>query len=133
MRPTLRAAPLRPLTPPRPALRARLALLALLALAGALGSDAALAQKGEPLPVVPPPPPEMAPFDAALEPQVTIRKQGPDTVEEFRIQGRLYMMKVTPAHGVPYYLVDEKGDGSMVRRDTLDSRLFVPMWVIKRF
>jgi len=107
--------------------------LAAAALLAGLLAPPALAQKGEPLPAVPPPPPEMAPFDAALEPQVTIRKQGADTVEEFRVQGRLYMMKVTPSHGVPYYLVDEKGDGSMVRRDTLDSRLFVPMWVIKRF
>ncbi|HMY07462.1 MAG TPA: DUF2782 domain-containing protein, partial [Accumulibacter sp.] len=34
----------------------------------------------QPLPAVPPPPPEMAPFDAALEPEVTIRKRDGETV-----------------------------------------------------
>lgn len=100
-----------------------------------LAASAALAQspKLEPLPAVPPPPPEMVPFDAALEPQVTIRKRDNETVEEFRIAGRLYMIKVTPTHGVPYYLVDDRGDGNMVRRDTLDSGVRPPMWVIKEF
>lgn len=86
-----------------------------------------------PLPAVPPPPPEMAPLDAAIEPQVTIRTEGSDTVEEFRLQGRVYMMKVTPRHGTPYYLVDERGEGQFVRRDVLDGRLLVPLWVIKQF
>ena len=77
------------------------------------------AQSGKlvPLPDIAPPPPDMAPLDAALAPQVTIVQRGNDTVEEFRLQGRLYMIKVTPPHGVPYYLIDEKGDGQMIRRD----------------
>ena len=28
------------------------------------------------------------------------------------------MIKVTPAHGVPYYLVDREGDGKFTRDDT---------------
>ena len=108
----------------------RLTIAALL-----LASTAAIAQTTqlEPLPAVPPPPPEMLPFDAALEPQVTIKKRESDTVEEFRIAGRLYMIKVTPAHGVSYYLVDDRGDGNMVRRDSLDAGVRPPMWVIKEF
>ncbi|MFN3884612.1 MAG: DUF2782 domain-containing protein [Rhodocyclaceae bacterium] len=86
----------------------------------------------EPLPE-PPPPPAMV--DSPLEPQVTIRKQGEDKVEEYRINGRLYMVKVTPAHGTPYYLVDRKGDGSFVREETgvVDKGIAVPMWVIHSF
>lgn len=87
----------------------------------------------QPLPAVPPPPPEMAPFDAALEPQVTIKKRENDTVEEFRVGGKLYMIKVTPTHGVPYYLRDNQGDGNFSRMDTLDSRTSVPQWVIGTF
>lgn len=106
-------------------------------LAVALLAGSALAHAADPprmpLPAVPPPPPEMAPLDAAIEPQVTIRTEGSDTVEEFRLQGRVYMMKVTPRHGVPYYLIDERGEGQFVRRDTLDGRLLVPLWVIKQF
>lgn len=86
----------------------------------------------QPIPEPPPPPPEMS-LDPALEPQVTITKRGDDRVEEFRINGKLYMIKVTPAHGTPYYLIDEKGDGRMSRQESLDSGLRVPMWVIHKF
>ena len=41
--------------------------------------------------------------------------------------------EVTPPHGVPYYLVDERGDGRMTRQEPLDSGLRVPMWVIGTF
>ena len=71
--------------------------------------------------------------DAAEEPQVTIKKRGEDKVEEYRVNGRLYMIKVTPQHGVPYYLVDRKGGGQFTRLDALDSGFTVPMWVILGF
>lgn len=87
----------------------------------------------QPLPVVPPPPPEMVPFDEALEPQVTIKKRENDTVEEFRVQGKLYMVKVTPTHGAPYYLIDNQGDGNFSRMETMDTRTRVPQWVIGTF
>jgi hypothetical protein len=88
----------------------------------------------EPLPEPPPPPPGLI-DDATLEPKVTIRKQGEDKIEEFRINGRLYMIKVTPAHGKPYYLVDRKGNGNFVQEDTSvgDKGISVPMWVIHTF
>ena len=86
----------------------------------------------QPIPEPPPPPPSAA-LDPSLEPQVTITKRGADCVEEFRIKGKLYMIKVTPPHGVPYYLIDEKGDGKMSRQESLDSGLRVPMWVIGTF
>lgn len=77
-----------------------------------------------------PPPPSGSELDPALEPQVTIIKRGSDTVEEYRIGGKLYMLKVTPAHGVPYYLIDEKGDGKMTRQESLDFGLRPPLWSI---
>jgi hypothetical protein len=43
------------------------------------------------------------------------------------------MIKVTPSHGVPYYLMDENGGGVMTRYDSLDSGLRVPKWVIFSF
>lgn len=87
----------------------------------------------QPLPEPPPPPPGLA--DQALEPQVTIRKQGEDKVEEYRLNGRLYMIKVTPPHGKPYYLVDRKGNGSFTQEDSAvgDKGISVPMWVIHSF
>jgi len=86
----------------------------------------------QPIPEPPPPPPGME-LDPALEPQVTIIKRGTDTVEEYRIGGRLYMVKVTPPHGTSYYMVDHRGDGSFARQDGFDPGLRVPMWVIKQF
>jgi hypothetical protein len=112
--------------------RPTLAVFSLLAALCALPAGAQT-QKLEPLPAVPPPPPEMLPFDAALEPQVTIKKRDGETVEEFRSGGKLYMVKVTPDHGTPYYLVDERGDGAFIRRESLDKGLKPPMWIIKQF
>ena len=86
----------------------------------------------QPLPEAPPPPPGL--LDPSLEPQVTIIRRGQERVEEFRIKGKLYMVKVTPAgSSTPYYLVDEKGDGVMSRRESFESGVRVPMWVIGTF
>ena len=111
-----------------------LLIAALLALAGPAAAQAPAAKPPslQPVPEPPPPPPGLE-FDPALEPQVTILKRGADTVEEYRIGGRLYMVKVTPAHGVPYYMVDRIGDGKFVRDDTLGSHSRPPMWVIFTF
>ena len=90
------------------------------------------AGKLQPLPEPPPPPPGFEP-DPALEPQVTIQRRGTETVEEFRVNGRLYMIKVTPSHGVPYYLIDDVGRGDFSRRDSYDTGTRPPMWVIHQF
>jgi hypothetical protein len=98
----------------------------------------AAAQQGrpanlQPIPEPPPPPPGLL-DDSALEPQVTITKRGEDKVEEYRVNGKLYMIRVTPPHGTPYYLVDPKGDGGFVREEVgANKSLSVPMWVIHSF
>jgi|CXWL01.1.fsa_nt_gi hypothetical protein len=81
----------------------------------------------------PPPPPAGFELDPALEPQVTIRKRGEDTVEEYRVAGKLYMMKVTPPGGRPYYLIDEVGNGTFARSDGPGQNIRPPMWVIHSF
>ncbi|MBS0357190.1 MAG: DUF2782 domain-containing protein [Proteobacteria bacterium] len=88
--------------------------------------------KLEPLPEPPPPPPGME-LDQEQEPQVTIVKKGEDTVEEYRVNGQLYMIKVTPPNGPSYYLYDDVGQGDFTRRSAQDSGLRVPKWVIKRW
>lgn len=84
----------------------------------------------QPLPAVPPPPPGMEAFDAALEPQVTIVKTEKESREEFRIKGKLYMVKVTPAVGPTYYLVDRQGDGNFIEADIAPNPVKPPMWII---
>jgi uncharacterized protein DUF2782 len=96
----------------------------------------ALAQKVppglQPLPEPPPMPPGA--LESAEVPQVTTRKQDGDTIEEYRVGGRVVMIRVTPARGIPYTLSDPKGDGSFSqRRDSLEVPLSVPMWVLFTF
>ena len=109
-------------------------LVAALLLAAALPVAAQQAKPPalQPLPEPPPPPPGYE-LDPVLEPQVTILKRGTDTVEEYRIGGKLYMIKVTPAHGAPYYMIDHRGDGTFARQDHFDSGIRPPMWVIYQF
>ena len=108
--------------------------IAVLLLSGLLATPAAFAAdkppKLEPLPDIPPPP---GMVDPALEPQITITHRGEDRIEEFRIKGRLYMIKVTPPHGKPYFLIDQRGDGQMRKYDDLSPNFQVPMWVIHEF
>lgn len=110
----------------------RIALLAMSMALTVLASPA-LSQtppKLEPLPDVPPPPPEIA-NDPDLEPQVTIIKRDTETVEEVRVNGQLMYVKVTPVHGRPYFLVND--GNKMVRRDSLDTGLHVPLWLLFSF
>ncbi len=69
-----------------------------------------------------------------LEPEVTIRTEGDTKFEEHRLNGRLVMVKVTPKHGIPYYLLDRDGDGQFETRLTdLENDVAVPMWLIKKW
>ena len=117
-------------------------VLALAVGAGLIGLTAAPSawaqQSAEPLPKLEPlpdvPPPQIA-IDPALEPVITIRQRGSDKVEEFRVAGKLYMVRVTPPGGTPYILMDHLGGGTFTPSNGLADPLnfSVPMWVIKTF
>ncbi|MFA5371888.1 MAG: DUF2782 domain-containing protein [Sideroxydans sp.] len=87
-----------------------------------------LAQAAETTPI----PPSVS-DDTAAQPEVTISQEAGQKVEEYRANGKLYMIKITPKHGVPYYLLDERGDGKFARQESLDSGLRVPRWVLFSF
>jgi hypothetical protein len=79
------------------------------------------------------PPPTISTEDNPDEPEVTIvKKNNGDTVEEYRMNGELYMMKVTPSHGVPYYLHKEDQNGGWTN-DGPNPPLVIPKWTIFRF
>lgn len=90
----------------------------------------------QPLEDIPPPP--LVGEDGALaadaldEPQITIIKKKGETIEEYRINGELYMMKVTPDHGVPYYMHKEDQNGGWLM-DGPNQPLSIPKWTIFRF
>jgi hypothetical protein len=83
------------------------------------------------VPEAAPPPPAAIEDGQALEPDVTIVQRKDATVEEYRLNGRLYMVKVVPFIGKPYYLMDNDGDGLMESRiSDLKRDPIVPQWVI---
>ena len=103
------------------------ACVLLFAAGAARAVDADRAPALEPLPEIPAPPNA---DEADLAPQVTITQKDRETIEEARVNGAIVWIKVTPRHGRPYYLVPTAGGHMFIRRDSLDTDLKVPMWVL---
>lgn len=60
----------------------------------------------------PPLPPKIQ--DEQIEPTVTIRKEEEHLVEEYSMNGVIYMVKVTPKGSkIPFYYIDTDGDGTL--------------------
>ena len=81
-----------------------------------------------------PAPPELPPpiqSGEEMQPDITIIKKGDDTIQEFRRNGQLYMVKVNPAVGPSYYMLDKNGDGVMdVKKNDLDKNLNINQWLL---
>ncbi len=95
---------------------------------------------------------DTTPGDAALPPPIpplpvkvqdeqfipTVRittSEEDEVIEEYSSNGRVYMVKVTPAHGVPYFYMDLDGDGQLELQDPDNS--FSPVkpvvWKVKEW
>ena len=48
-----------------------------------------------------------------IEPTVRIIEEDDRMIEEYRSNGKVYMVKVTPKKGIPYYYIDTNGDGKL--------------------
>jgi len=81
-----------------------------------------------------PPPPTVTDdgTGSGAEPEVRIIQKGNEKWEEYRLNGKLYMVKVTPAVGPAYYLIDQEGNGQLKQVDP-NRRIVTPQWVLKRF
>jgi hypothetical protein len=51
--------------------------------------------------------------DEQIEPTVTIRDEEHQRIEEYSRNGVIYMVKVIPDKGIPYYYIDTDGDGRL--------------------
>lgn len=60
-------------------------------------------------------------------PQVTTHSDAQQTVSEYRLNGKLYAIRVAPKSGQAYFLYDADGDGNYQRRDA--DTVPVPEWV----
>ncbi len=85
----------------------------------------------EPEVIKPPVIPEPMQDGQSIEPDINIIQKEDRTVQEYRMNGQLYMIKVTPSIGRSYYLMDTDGDGSLeTTQHELDSGLLVPNWIL---
>ena len=91
-------------------------------------------------------PPEIPPIDAEeqalppkvqdeqIEPTVTIREEEDRRVEEYSHNGQVYMVKITPKVGLPYYYIDSDGDGNL---ETTPNKGIAPVqpahWKVKEW
>jgi hypothetical protein len=83
-----------------------------------------------PVPETPEPP---LPVESGeeLEPDITIIRKGDKMIHEYRHNGSLYMIKIIPDKGPPYYLIDSDGDGNLdVRRSDVDTGIRINQWKI---
>ena len=80
-----------------------------------------------------PPPPAIS-GEQGIEPEVTITQGEDKTIEEYSVNGQVYMIKVTPKNAPPYYLIDTDGDGSLDSSPgDIEPRLLIPSWVLFRW
>jgi len=81
-----------------------------------------------------PEPPELPPrvqSGEEMEPDITIIRKGKNTIQEYRRNGQLYMIKVIPQVGPPYYFLDSNGDGTLdVKKNDLDRQTNINLWTL---
>jgi hypothetical protein len=71
--------------------------------------------------------------DADIQPSVTLKQFDNRRVEEYSVNNNVYMLKITPAAGAPYYLVDQDGSGDMSWNRGPGPNLQVPQWALMRW
>lgn len=69
--------------------------------------------------------------DSATEPEVVISPGKESWVKEYRINGQLYMIEITPEKGPSYFLIDMDGDGQMeTRQNNVQPKVMIPRWIL---
>lgn len=84
----------------------------------------------------PPPPPQVdvEGAEAPVDPDISIVEEEDRTVYEYRDNnGQLYMVKVVPKKGRPYYLLDTDGDGELDTQQYDPRRVAVQLWELLRW
>ena len=81
-------------------------------------------------------PPKVLDENARADTTVEIRRDEDDNIiEEYYLDGRVYMVKVTPKVGIPYYYMDDDGDGQLElqERDRAANPVKPVYWKIKEW
>jgi len=64
------------------------------------------------------------------QPEVRIIRKKDVVVEEYRVNGRLRFIKITPSIGNTYYMVDTDGDGVLEKREDNFSNTPINQWIL---
>jgi len=97
-------------------LRWTLSVMLFIATASSMAQETPDAPPPPPPPIPEPLPPKIQDQDDQIQPQVVIRQEDGRTVEEYSANGVVYMLRVIPAVGPAYYLIDTTGDGNFDSR-----------------
>jgi hypothetical protein len=68
--------------------------------------------------------------DSVSAPEVTITETDEEVIYEYRVRGKVYMVKVEPVAGPPYYMMDTNGDGILDVQEEHAPDLSVPQWLL---
>jgi hypothetical protein len=97
-----------------------------------LVASAGAAQEGADVP--PPPVVDVAGAESPVDPEITIVEEEDRTIYEYRDNnGKLYMVKVVPKKGRPYYLLDTDGDGELDAQQYDPRVVAVQLWELLRW
>ena len=64
------------------------------------------------------------------QPEVRIIRKKDVVIEEYRVNGHLRYVKITPTVGNPYYMVDTDGDGVLETREDNFSNPPINQWIL---
>ena len=101
-----------------------------------LVSSAVLAAPPPPPPAdfpEPPPPPPVVQSGQVMEPGVTIIQTESEMIYEYRAGAHLYMVRVVPKVGPPYYFFDRNGDGQLDYSEDDPRMSNINQWVLFRW
>ena len=80
-----------------------------------------------------PPLPSLVETDPSLETQGSARNDQGDGAQDYRVNGKVFMERITPRVGKPYVVIHDRGDGTMTRQDNTLDTLRGPQWTLWEF
>ncbi|MCK4864370.1 MAG: DUF2782 domain-containing protein [Gammaproteobacteria bacterium] len=93
-------------------------------------AEESFSAKNNPNPVAPTLPDEADDSRNIPQPEVRIIRKKDTVIEEYRVNGRLRFIKITPSIGNPYYMVDTDGDGILETREDNFSNPPINQWIL---
>lgn len=67
------------------------------------------------------------------QPEVRIIRKKDVSIEEYRVNGQLRFIKITPSVGSPYYMVDTDGDGVLETREDNFTNPPINQWILLKW